>query len=188
MNKLILFPFIIIFFIGANAEGFELTLELAKQGDAAFQYQLGTMYDYGQKVPENVEEAAKWYRKSAMQGNTLAQNRMGYMYANGRGVPQDYSWAVWWFRKAAKQGETTAQYSLSFLYSQEKGVPKNTLFNQKIAYMWAYLSHYNGLEVGEELMLKDERIIHFFSSEDGYLLFAIELHELWVVMNISIFQ
>lgn len=45
---------------------------LAEQGDANAQYNLGTMYDNGEGVREDDEEAAKWYRKAAEQGDATA--------------------------------------------------------------------------------------------------------------------
>ena len=41
------------------------------------------MYDEGDGVPQDFEEAAKWYRKAAEQGNAKAQCSLGLMYASG---------------------------------------------------------------------------------------------------------
>lgn len=45
---------------------------LAEQGDAAAQFYLGVMYYYGRGVPQNYNEAVKWYTKAAEQGETPA--------------------------------------------------------------------------------------------------------------------
>jgi len=37
----------------------------AERGDAGSQFDLGTLYDKGQGVPQNYSEAAGWYRKAA---------------------------------------------------------------------------------------------------------------------------
>ena len=42
--------------------------ETAEQGDAAAQYDLGSMYFYGEEIPKDNAEAVKWLRKSAEQG------------------------------------------------------------------------------------------------------------------------
>ena len=60
---------------------------LAEQGNATAQYNLAVMYDNGQGVPQNFNEAAKWYRKAAEQGEAKAQYNLAVMYAKGQGVP-----------------------------------------------------------------------------------------------------
>ena len=70
---------------------------LAEQGDATAQ--LGLMYDKGEGVPQDDDEAVKWYRKAADQGDASAQNNLGLMYEFGRGVRRNYTEAVRWYRK-----------------------------------------------------------------------------------------
>ena len=41
------------------------------------------MYTFGQGVPQNYTEAAKWYRLAAEQGNAQAQYNLGFLYAEG---------------------------------------------------------------------------------------------------------
>jgi len=43
---------------------------------------------------ENLEEAVKWFRKSAEQGLAEAQHSLGEMYDYGKGVTQDDAEAV----------------------------------------------------------------------------------------------
>jgi len=45
--------------------------EAAEQGDAYAQHSLGMAYGYGEGVPEDDEEAVKWYRKAAEQGDAI---------------------------------------------------------------------------------------------------------------------
>ena len=52
----------------ASAEDLEATKVLAEQGDPQAQNLLGTLYDYGLGIPEDDDEALKWYRMSAAQG------------------------------------------------------------------------------------------------------------------------
>ena len=54
------------------------------------------MYDQGQGVPQDDEQAASWFRKAAEQGVAEAQYNLGKMYDEGRGVPQDDKQAVFW--------------------------------------------------------------------------------------------
>jgi uncharacterized protein len=58
-------------------------------------------YDKGQGVPQDYQEAVKWYRLAAAQGNEFAQVNLGVMYTKGRGVRQDFVRAHMWFNLAA---------------------------------------------------------------------------------------
>jgi len=57
------------------------------QGHANAQYGLGMAYTFGQGVPQDDMEAAKWYRLAAVQGHAYAQNNLGMIYFKGSGVP-----------------------------------------------------------------------------------------------------
>ena len=68
--------------------------DVANQGHAQAQSNLGVMYSNGRGVPQNHSTAVKWYQKAADQGHGQAQNSLGVMYMDGRGVPQNDSTAV----------------------------------------------------------------------------------------------
>ena len=72
-----------------NLSEFEETKALAEQGHAQAQNSLGYMYDAGNGVSQDFEEAAKWYRKAAEQGEASAQFNLGVMYDRGVGVLQN---------------------------------------------------------------------------------------------------
>ena len=61
----------------------------ADQGDAEAQFNLGFMYDNGEGVPQDDQEAVKWYRMAAEQGYAGAQFALGLMYDNDQGVPEN---------------------------------------------------------------------------------------------------
>lgn len=83
---------------------------LAEQGNAAAQFNLGSLYYQGRGVPQDYSEALKWTRKAAEQGHVFAQVTMGSIYAEGvPGVIQkDYPQALMWFVFAAAQGDIEA--------------------------------------------------------------------------------
>jgi TPR repeat protein len=89
------------------------------------QYRLGMHYYFGKGVPQNYEEATKWFRLAADQGLDRAQFELGKAYEDGRGVPQSYVDAEKWFRLAAEQGLDVAQLALGLIYSSGRGVPQN---------------------------------------------------------------
>lgn len=117
--------------------------QLADNGNAAAQYNLGLMYDYGQGVPRNDNLALSWYRKAAIQGHAQAQFRVGAMYDTGQGAARNYKAALSWYRKAAKQGNTDAQNNLGVMYSTGQGVRTNLVQ----AHMWFSLAAVAGNEV-----------------------------------------
>ena len=73
------------------------------------QNNLGLMYYNGQGLPQDYDEAAKWYRLAAEQGNATAQSNLGSMYYSGEGVPQDYVQAYMWVSLAASRFPPSAK-------------------------------------------------------------------------------
>ena len=98
----------------------------AEQGDAAAQFDLGSMAAAeGRGVPQDGAEAVRWYRLAAEQGHALAQAGLGVLYAEGRGVRQDDPEAVLWLRRAADQGIAEAQGRLGMMYAAGRSVPRS---------------------------------------------------------------
>jgi TPR repeat protein len=92
---------------------------------ARAQFFLGVMYDLGQGVPMDLQQAIRWYTKAAEVGHTTAQLNLGVMYANGQGVLRDYQQAVHWYTKAAGEGHAGAQLNLGVMYANGQGVPQD---------------------------------------------------------------
>ena len=61
----------------------------AEQGDAHAQNSLGFMYDTGQGVPQDSQEAERWYRLAAEQGHAYAQYNLGVMYIPAKAFPRE---------------------------------------------------------------------------------------------------
>jgi len=97
----------------------------AQGGDMAAQTNLGRMYYYGLSLPQNYDEASKWFRKAADQGDARAQYGLGTIYFYGQGIPRDYFEALRWFRKAAEQGDAKGEYNLALMYYHGFGVQQN---------------------------------------------------------------
>lgn len=94
----------------------------AEQGNAESQFKMGSMYSRGKGVPQDYNEAIRWYRKSAEQGYAKAEYNLSIMYRDGKGVPQDYGESERWCRKAAEQGNARAQLGLGNKYYRGEGV------------------------------------------------------------------
>lgn len=115
----------------------------AEQGNANQQFALGKMYSEGQDVPQNYEEAVRWFRAAADQGHAHAQAELGSMYALGLGVPQNYGEAVRWLRAASEQGFAEAQFVLGGWYALGRGVPQNYVKAHKWMNISVYLGNQN---------------------------------------------
>ena len=103
----------------------ERAIDLAEQGLAAAQNDLGWSYRNGEGVEKDLVEAVAWYRKAAEQGHAGAQNNLGGSYYKGEGVDKDLVEAVAWYRKAAEQGDAWAQTNLGVCYYNGEGVDKD---------------------------------------------------------------
>ncbi len=115
---------------------------LAEQGDMLAQFNLGSLYERGQGVPQDHMQAGDWWRKAADQGYPFAQAQLGVLYHLGQGVPKDDARAADWYRKAANQGNAKAKALLGRLYQFGWGVPQDEVQ----AHMWFNLAAAQGVE------------------------------------------
>ncbi len=89
---------------------FEALKARAEAGDADAQALLGNLYFDGTGIPQNYEEAFKWYSLAAKDGwSNGAQFRLGYLFYNGLGISKNLVKAYAWFSVAAAQGDATAE-------------------------------------------------------------------------------
>ncbi len=107
------------------ADRFGALKKSAEQGDAESQFNLGTMFFFGDGVPKNDVAAFNWFMEAAEQGHARAQHHLGAMYDIGMGVPENDVAAVTWYLKAAEQGLAEAQFSLGEMYAYGEGVPED---------------------------------------------------------------
>jgi TPR repeat protein len=113
--------------IAANAkESLETLRARADQGEAVAQNELGCIYENGEGVKADFDEAAKWYRRAADQGHAMAQGNLGLCYKNGDGIEKNLTEAAKWFRAAALAGESSAMFNLGRLHELGDGVEKDS--------------------------------------------------------------
>jgi len=86
---------------------------------------LGFLYNIGEGVSRDLNEAFRLCKLSADQGNSYAQNNLAFMYENGEGVSRDLQEAFRLFKLSADQGNSTAQYNLAYMYKIGKGVSRD---------------------------------------------------------------
>jgi len=79
-----------------------LARPLADGGDARAQSIVGLVHYRGRGVvPQDLDEAARWFRKAADQGDATAQYNLALLLAKGEVGAADYVSAYFWFNLAA---------------------------------------------------------------------------------------
>ena len=76
-------------------------LDLARNGDAEAQAQVGWIYYQGLVVQRNYPLAREWFDRAAAKDHAQAMNLLGHLYQEGLGIEQDYVQARRWYQQAA---------------------------------------------------------------------------------------
>ena len=124
---------------------------LAEQGLAEAQFILGGMYLNGRGVPQDYDEAVKWFRLATKQWDADRQWIFSHKQHDGDGALKKNADTVEWYRLAAEKGNASAQADLGGMYATGKGVPQDNI----MAHMWYNLGAANGFEKAGEW--RDER-------------------------------
>lgn len=93
-------------------------------------------------IPQDYNEAIKWWKLAAKQGHANAQAILGDLYGNGDGIPQNYAEAEKWHRLASQNGVPASQHNMGFMYETGNGVSQN--YTQ--AWKWYHLAALQGYE------------------------------------------
>ena len=112
---------------GATRESLQRQLFRAanEANDPDVMYLTGLMFDRGEGVPQDYQEAFRWYVLAAGAGQPGAMNSLGLMYALGHGVSQDHSEAMKWWTKAAEGGSIAALTNIATTYYTGLGVQQS---------------------------------------------------------------
>jgi localization factor PodJL len=87
----------------------------AGKGDPTAAYEIGTRLAEGKGVPQNFDEAAKWYDRAAQAGIVPAIFRLGTFYEKGLGVKKDPDLARRYYLQASERGNAKAMHNLAVL-------------------------------------------------------------------------
>ena len=104
---------------------FKACIKTAEKGNPDAQLIVGNTYTDGKLVPQNYQEALKWYRKAAQQDSANAMYNIGVFYDKGYSVDKSYEEASVWYAKAADLGFPGAQYNIGIMYEYGQTVPKD---------------------------------------------------------------
>jgi hypothetical protein len=97
----------------------EDAVKRAKAGDTTAMKQVGGLYYTGDRVEQDFEEAARWFRRAADEGDAEAQYDLAALYYRGEGVEKSRLEGARWLRRAARGGHAKATEEYAKL--QESG-------------------------------------------------------------------
>jgi len=101
----------------------------AKAGNAAAEFQLGTLAYVGIAVVQDYTGAIDLLKQAGNAGNSQAQCEAGFLYQTGSFAqgppPPDPADAAIWYAKSAALGDKWGEFALAALYQTGQGVPKN---------------------------------------------------------------
>lgn len=120
-------------------------IKKARKGDKEAEFIIGYLYEKGRGVPQNIENAVKWYEKSAGKKYTKALNNLAYLYQNGNGVEKDIIKAERLLKMSAKQGDDVACLNLGILFQT------NNELSMENAKFWYKKAMNKGNEVAERM-------------------------------------
>lgn len=100
---------------------FENLRRAAEEGDPLAQAGLAALYDRGEAVEKNYQEAAKWWRKSAEQGSSMSAFILATYYRHGKGVELNITESAKWYQRAAVGGNRAAQAAIGNFFMMALG-------------------------------------------------------------------
>lgn len=103
---------------GEYAQAVQNLFELAVNKDPDAQYVLGTLFEKGDKIEQNMAQALHWYEQAAAGANPFAQAALAAHLAKGEHLEQDLSRALELFLSAAQQGHPQSQYNAAVIFEQ----------------------------------------------------------------------
>ena len=90
----------------------------AKNGNAVAQNNLGVMYEKEDGVPQDFENAVRWWKAAAKKGPAAAQGNLGAMNAFGTGINKNYECAYILGKIAAINGHKAGNNLLGFIMTK----------------------------------------------------------------------
>ncbi len=87
----------------------------AASGNPSAEFAVAVRFADGTGIEQNLEEAVRWYQRSASHGFAQSQYRLATLYERGLGVKQDNARAKIWYQRAAENGNVKAMHNLAVL-------------------------------------------------------------------------
>jgi len=106
---------------GRQSEALSGARALAASGSPEGDLLLGWMHQSGAAVPQDLDEAERYYIRAAEHGSSLGMFYLGWFYATAG----DLTRAVEWFQRSSTTGCPAATYHLGRMHLVGQGVEQN---------------------------------------------------------------
>lgn len=103
----------------------QIMIEDADAGSDILQFNLARLYQFGDGVDLDYEQAIYWYTRAAEQDNAEAQYELGTMHLSPQYDKQDFALAIKWYTMSAELGYAPSQCALGMMYCMGKGMPED---------------------------------------------------------------
>lgn len=114
------------FLDGDHGEAFDILMQAAEAGDAPSQAMMGWAFEIGKAVPENTQEAIRWYQLAALQDYGDAYSSLGLMYYYGRSdLEQDYAIAEAYYEAGITVNDPESYSFLAYMFQEGHGVQQD---------------------------------------------------------------
>lgn len=80
----------------------------ANNGDLQAQFEMGELYQRGERTDKDIEQALSWFEKASIHGHPGAQYQLGLMHYQGEGVNRNLPQAYIILKMAAVNGKDEA--------------------------------------------------------------------------------
>ena len=80
----------------------------ANNGDLQAQFEMGELYQRGERVEKDIDQALVWFEKASIHGHPGAQYQLGLMHYQGEGVTRNLPQAYIILKMAAVNGKDEA--------------------------------------------------------------------------------
>ncbi len=90
-------------------------VQYAEERSSITQFELGELFQKGDRNSRDYKQAFKWYQMAAINGSRRAQHRLGTLYARGQGVTRNIVKAYAWCKVAAFQNSGRGKRKLKCL-------------------------------------------------------------------------
>lgn len=131
----------------------------AKLGNDVAKVNLGLLYYDGKIVPQNYEEAFKWFAEAAEVGNIAGVFQTGLCYHNGKGVEKDIEKAIEYYKKGMEHGDVQCAHNLGSIYCYDKR-------NLKEAYSCYRIGANKGFKPSAEMCDKILKYVNSCNAEN----------------------
>lgn len=129
---------------------FNQIIKDAESGNASAQNRIGEMYEFGQGISRDLNEAFKWFQLASDGGSIEGRHNLARAYNFGSGTAQDFEKAEQLYLKGAQVGYVDSMFFLGTLYATGNG--NDTSIDPDVnAYAWLSAAAQGGSVIAQTI-------------------------------------